>query len=96
MGRIDIPLGPEADEAQKPRCAWCGDISRTVCGRCKVRWYCTPRFALRMLLMDNKRVAAKRLNLWNYKCCFDPKSEHQIVVICPSTVCTFLFDSFSD
>lgn len=63
MGRIDIPLGPEADEAQKPRCAWCGDISRTVCGRCKVRWYCTPRFALRMLLMDNKRVAAKPMEL---------------------------------
>ena len=48
MGRVDIPLGPdpgpETAEAF-PRCAWCGDASKTVCGRCKVRAYCAPPFA---------------------------------------------------
>ena len=36
--------GPETAEAF-PRCAWCGDASKTVCGRCKVRAYCAPPFA---------------------------------------------------
>ncbi|CAK9079091.1 unnamed protein product [Durusdinium trenchii] len=44
MGRVDIPLGPQpagSEEKQLPRCAWCGDASRTVCGRCKGRAYCS-------------------------------------------------------
>ena len=41
MGRVDIPLGPQVEEKQLPRCAWCGDVSRTVCGRCKSRAYCS-------------------------------------------------------
>ncbi|CAE7528220.1 unnamed protein product [Symbiodinium natans] len=41
MGRVDIPLASvEEDAKELPRCAWCGDISRSVCGYCKVRAYC--------------------------------------------------------
>lgn len=41
MGRIDIPLGPTPEpEKELPRCAWCGDTAKTVCGRCKARSYC--------------------------------------------------------
>lgn len=43
MGRVDIPLGPDPGPTAEafPRCAWCGDASKTVCGRCKVRAYCS-------------------------------------------------------
>mmetsp|Transcript_13256 Transcript_13256/g.22944 ORF Transcript_13256/g.22944 Transcript_13256/m.22944 type:complete len:609 (+) Transcript_13256:63-1889(+) len=41
--KIDIPL-PEEDPAPVkalPQCAWCGSPSKTVCGRCKARAYCS-------------------------------------------------------
>eukprot|EP00931_Biecheleriopsis_adriatica_P117009 TRINITY_DN92575_c0_g1_i1.p1 TRINITY_DN92575_c0_g1~~TRINITY_DN92575_c0_g1_i1.p1 ORF type:complete len:453 (+),score=89.24 TRINITY_DN92575_c0_g1_i1:124-1482(+) len=43
MGRFDIPLAPDAPQPKQelPRCSWCGDASRTLCGRCKARAYCS-------------------------------------------------------
>lgn len=43
MGKVDIPLFDQEPEKKKelPRCAWCGSFSRTICGRCKVRAYCS-------------------------------------------------------
>eukprot|EP00439_Symbiodinium_sp_Y106_P059971 s419_g8.t2 len=43
MGRVELPLlgdGVSAEE-ELPRCSWCGSISRSVCGYCKVRAYCS-------------------------------------------------------
>ncbi|CAE7676162.1 unnamed protein product [Symbiodinium sp. KB8] len=43
MGRVELPLlgdGVSAEE-ELPRCSWCGSVSRSVCGYCKVRPYCS-------------------------------------------------------
>mmetsp|Transcript_8064 Transcript_8064/g.15108 ORF Transcript_8064/g.15108 Transcript_8064/m.15108 type:complete len:554 (-) Transcript_8064:47-1708(-) len=44
MGRVDIPLYDRDQEEKKvelPQCAWCGSKSKTICGRCKSRAYCS-------------------------------------------------------
>lgn len=43
MGRVDIPLAEPQEPVTKelPQCAWCGERSKTVCSRCKVRAYCS-------------------------------------------------------
>lgn len=44
MGRVDIPLYDQCQEEKKPQlpqCAWCGSKSKTICGRCKSRAYCS-------------------------------------------------------
>ncbi|CAE7391171.1 unnamed protein product [Symbiodinium sp. CCMP2592] len=43
MGRVELPLLGDGVSAQEelPRCSWCGSISRSVCGYCKVRAYCS-------------------------------------------------------
>mmetsp|Transcript_9409 Transcript_9409/g.17403 ORF Transcript_9409/g.17403 Transcript_9409/m.17403 type:complete len:462 (-) Transcript_9409:19-1404(-) len=43
MGRLDIPLNAVLEDVEEqPHCAWCGSVSRSVCGYCKVRAYCSP------------------------------------------------------
>lgn len=41
--KVDIPLAESAPAPAQaaPQCAWCGSPSKTVCGRCKVRAYCS-------------------------------------------------------
>lgn len=44
MGRVDIPLidqEPEEKKVELPQCNWCGSKSKTICGRCKSRAYCS-------------------------------------------------------
>jgi len=40
MGRAALPLSAEPEVKKELPCAWCGERSRTVCGRCKARAYC--------------------------------------------------------